>query len=92
MKKPSLLQRIKKMFKHDAAVTVAVAPAPKSVTTASSEAPVATAEHVGFRSGAEITFITPIGAYAGSITEDELRDRAVKSFMKMDIPRTMTMN
>ena len=47
----------------------------------------------GFRPGASVAFITPIGAYAGIRPQDqEVRKRAEQQFYAMDNTSNMTMN
>lgn len=49
-------------------------------------------QDMAFRAGAAVAFVTPIGAYAGTTTEDDLRKRAEQQFMQMEITQHITMN
>lgn len=62
------------------------------VMAASSPAPTQEGHEVAFRAGAAVAFITPIGAYAGTTSNDSLRQRAVQQFHHMDISQNTTIN
>lgn len=46
----------------------------------------------GFRPGAAVAFITPIGAYAGNTEKDTLRNRAIEQFHQTHISHHTTIN
>lgn len=46
----------------------------------------------GFRPGAVVAFITPIGAYAGNTEKDALRNRAIEQFHQTQISHQTTIN
>lgn len=81
-KNTSLIRRLKSLFvrKNDNADT-----------------PIAqTAEIIhsseGFRAGAAVTFITPIGAYAGNAEKDAVRNKAIAQFHQMNTTTHTTIN
>mgnify|MGYP003395544568 CR=1 FL=1 len=45
-----------------------------------------------FRAGAAVTFITPIGAYAGSVQKDAARTKAMEQFHQMNTTTHTTIN
>lgn len=46
----------------------------------------------GFRPGAAVAFMTPIGAYAGNVEKDALRNRAIEQFHQTHISHQTTIN
>lgn len=46
----------------------------------------------GFRPGAAVAFMTPIGAYAGNTEKDALRNRAIEQFHQTHISHHTTIN
>ncbi len=79
----TLAERLKRLFmreKPHAEILQASEPAPHS------------ANDMAFKAGAIVTFITPIGAYAGNHTENSLRERAEQQFLQMDSTRNTTIN
>ncbi len=46
----------------------------------------------GFRPGAAVAFITPIGAYAGNTEENTVRNRAIEQFHQTHISHQTTIN
>jgi hypothetical protein len=81
-KNTSLIKRLKSLFvRKNEVVETYIAP--------SSEV-----QHYGegFRAGAAVTFITPIGAYAGNNEKDAERTRAIAQFHQMNTTTHTTIN
>lgn len=83
--KPSIRERLQRLFgKAQEKAQPVISPLPA--------APAQRTENMAFKPGAAVTFITPIGAYAGNSSEQNLRKRAEQQFFHMDHTQNTTIN
>lgn len=82
----TLAERLKRLF------VGAKETAPVEIKPATMPAAHHTADDMAFKAGAAVTFVTPIGTYAGNTSAQRLRSQAEQQFHHMDSSRNTTIN
>lgn len=90
LKSLTLAERIKRLFirqeDNQAAMRLLQEEVPRSIPA------VVPQEQMAFKAGASVTFITPIGAYAGNPEHNSVRARAEQQFLQMNTHQNTTIN